>query len=416
MKSSTNMRQSEDSRRPDHRRRRVRRPGLTLTLGVDLLIATPVPSALSSYLGLLLLTLFPSCLFISKRTACWTWVSIRTSSASASWSRHPPTLFFHRPHARRRSRASPSIPASIRCGSSFSLPGRTLATTGPIACSSLGRRARRQARDAPPMIKAADGLTNRHQLLNRKREVALLQPFGWFKQVLRRPRPWRLDQRPSRRRWTISAAASIILRVASDVAVWSPGQLALIPGVEPCFPFDVPHHPYDYVHRIGRRRACRSGSGGDHLCQSDQNGRRYRKSLSGKPIPCSGEPPASADAEERRPGRHGGRREGRVGRPRPTAPAPNAPDGHLRASAITTGRRAPVLQPLLRCQRRAPPHRVGACPPSSGIIPLSPSSRSSLPSASARSWRPGPLPRPVRGRRPTSPIFRPSFSAPRPQG
>ena len=65
-----------------------------------------------------------------------------------------------------------------------------------------------------------------------------------------------LDQSVRTGRWTASATATIDLLVASDVAA----RGLDIPAVSHVFNFDVPFHPDDYVHRIGRTgRAGRSG-------------------------------------------------------------------------------------------------------------------------------------------------------------
>src|SRR5262249_43861921 len=107
------------------------------------------------------------------------------------------------------------------------------------------------------LIRAADGLKNAIIFCNRKREVALLHrslvkhrfsavaPHGDMDQTAR---PGALAPfRPG----------EISLLVASDVAA----RGLDIPDVSHVFNFDVPHHPDDYVHRVGRTgRAGRSGS------------------------------------------------------------------------------------------------------------------------------------------------------------
>jgi superfamily II DNA helicase RecQ len=67
--------------------------------------------------------------------------------------------------------------------------------------------------------------------------------------------------RSAPRRWTPSATATLHILVASDVAA----RGLDIPAVSHVFNFDVPSHPEDYVHRIGRTgRAGRLGKAYHH--------------------------------------------------------------------------------------------------------------------------------------------------------
>jgi superfamily II DNA/RNA helicase len=102
----------------------------------------------------------------------------------------------------------------------------------------------------------------------------------------------------------------VALLVASDVAA----RGLDIPDVSHVFNFDVPHHPDDYVHRIGRTgRAGRAGAAITLVAPSDGKAVTAIEKLIGQDIPWMGEPPASTDAapppdEERseaRGGRHG---------------------------------------------------------------------------------------------------------------
>jgi superfamily II DNA/RNA helicase len=82
------------------------------------------------------------------------------------------------------------------------------------------------------------------------------------------------------------------------------------------FNFDVPHHPDDYVHRIGRTgRAGRSGAAVTIVAPADGKSVAAIERLIGQSIAWAGEPPAAADGEEPREARHG-RHGGRGGRSR----------------------------------------------------------------------------------------------------
>jgi superfamily II DNA/RNA helicase len=127
----------------------------------------------------------------------------------------------------------------------------------------------------------------------------------------------------------------VTLLVASDVAA----RGLDIPDVSHVFNFDVPHHPDDYVHRIGRTgRAGRSGVAITIVAPSDQKAVTLIEKLIGQSIAWM-DRPASEPAREPRepredtaaPPRHRGpRHSGRPSAPvtlggpnrRPSAPAP----------------------------------------------------------------------------------------------
>jgi superfamily II DNA/RNA helicase len=101
----------------------------------------------------------------------------------------------------------------------------------------------------------------------------------------------------------------VTLLVASDVAA----RGLDIPAVSHIFNFDVPHHPDDYVHRIGRTgRAGRSGTAITIVAPADRKNVGAIEQLIGQSIPwMGGEPQASsherAEASEHRKGEHGRR-------------------------------------------------------------------------------------------------------------
>jgi superfamily II DNA/RNA helicase len=113
------------------------------------------------------------------------------------------------------------------------------------------------------------------------------------------------------------------LLIASDVAA----RGLDIPDVSHVFNFDVPHHPDDYVHRIGRTgRAGKSGTAITIAAPSDFKAVAAIERLIGQTIPPSGEPlkPAPREAngggEAPRAGRQRGRRNGPArNKPRPVS-------------------------------------------------------------------------------------------------
>jgi superfamily II DNA/RNA helicase len=128
------------------------------------------------------------------------------------------------------------------------------------------------------------------------------------------------------------------LLIASDVAA----RGLDIPDVSHIFNFDVPHHPDDYVHRIGRTgRAGKTGTAITIATPADHKAVAAIEKLIGQQIPPSGELPAvstsepastgSADAPRgsRRGSRRANRASGRTQRPQPhaAAPRPRPPHG-----------------------------------------------------------------------------------------
>ena len=79
----------------------------------------------------------------------------------------------------------------------------------------------------------------------------------------------------------------VSLLVASDVAA----RGLDIPAVSHIFNFDVPHHPDDYVHRIGRTgRAGLSGTAITIVAPIDNKAVTAIEKLIGQTIPWSGAP------------------------------------------------------------------------------------------------------------------------------
>jgi superfamily II DNA/RNA helicase len=93
-----------------------------------------------------------------------------------------------------------------------------------------------------------------------------------------------------------------------------------IPAVSHIFNFDVPHHPDDYVHRIGRTgRAGRSGTAITIVAPADGRSVGAIEKLIGQTIPWMGKEP-HASAQENTEKERTERGEHRKGDPRKDAP------------------------------------------------------------------------------------------------
>jgi len=227
-----------------------------------------------------------------------------------------------------------------------SRPATTVATTSQFLV-----RAGREPHDKRDMlrrlIRSAEGLKNGIIFCNRKRDVATL-----FRSLLRHgfsvqalhgdmDQPARMAALDQFRKGEVS------LLVASDVAA----RGLDIPDVSHIYNFDVPIHPDDYVHRIGRTgRAGRSGTAITLVAgANDAKAVAAIEKLIGQPVPFMDNQPA-ADARpvqpsHSRPHRHGEDRRHRPHRPaavarideaRPRRPQPpprhdESDDSHLPA-------------------------------------------------------------------------------------
>src|ERR687887_115017 len=135
-------------------------------------------------------------------------------------------------------------------------PATTVATTTQWLVKT-GREPHEKRDTLRRLIRSAEGLTNAIIFCNRKREVAQLHRsllrHGFNAAALHgdMDQPARMAALDQFRKGEVS------LLIASDVAA----RGLDIPDVSHVFNFDVPHHPDDYVHRIGRTgRAGRSGT------------------------------------------------------------------------------------------------------------------------------------------------------------
>jgi len=182
----------------------------------------------------------------------------------------------------------------------------TVATTTQLLVKT-GREPHDKRDTLRRLIRSSAGFKNAIVFCNRKREVAQLHRslvrHGFSAIALHGD----MDQ-PSR---TASLEqfrrGEVTLLIASDVAA----RGLDIPDVSHVINFDVPHHPDDYVHRIGRTgRAGRAGAAITLVSPADGKAVVAIEKLIGQSIPWMGEPPPAADTAApltRRPEARGGR-------------------------------------------------------------------------------------------------------------
>jgi superfamily II DNA/RNA helicase len=196
----------------------------------------------------------------------------------------------------------------------------TVATTTQRLVKT-GREPHEKRETLRRLIRAAEGLKNAIVFCNRKREVAQLHRslvrHGFSALALHGD----MDQ-PSR---TAALEAfrrgEVTLLIASDVAA----RGLDIPDVSHVFNFDVPHHPDDYVHRIGRTgRAGRTGTAITVVAPADGKAVAAIEKLIGQSIPMMGEPPADAAEAAAPPQEPREARGGRGGRSGPRREHPRA--------------------------------------------------------------------------------------------
>ena len=137
-----------------------------------------------------------------------------------------------------------------------SRPASTVAATTQLLAKS-GRDPIDKRDTLRRLIRSADGLKNAIIFCNRKRDVATLYRsllrHGFSVQALHGD----MDQPARTAALEQFRKGEVTLLVASDVAA----RGLDIPDVSHIYNFDVPYHPDDYVHRIGRTgRAGRSGT------------------------------------------------------------------------------------------------------------------------------------------------------------
>src|SRR4051812_5724287 len=174
------------------------------------------------------------------------------------------------------------------------------------------------------LVRGASDFKNGIVFCNRKRDVAVLhrslQRHGFAAAALHG------DMDQSARMVSLDSFRNggMNLLVASDVAA----RGLDIPDVSHVYNFDVPHHPEDYVHRIGRTgRAGRTGHAFTLVAPGDQKSLAAIEQLIGESVPWAG-PVLAEDArsDARSSSARGSRRrrEPPRGRAEPKANAPRA--------------------------------------------------------------------------------------------
>jgi len=159
-----------------------------------------------------------------------------------------------------------------------------------------GREAHQKRDVLRRLLRDAKDLKNAIIFCNRKRDVAILykslQKHGFSVGALHGD----MDQPARMAALDQFRKGELPLLVASDVAA----RGLDIPEVSHVFNFDVPHHPDDYVHRIGRTgRAGRSGTAISIVTSPDQKSVVAIEKLIGQAIPkADGDFAPSADASD----------------------------------------------------------------------------------------------------------------------
>ena len=149
------------------------------------------------------------------------------------------------------------------------------------------------------LIRSAEGFKNAIIFCNRKREVALLHRSLLRHNFNAAALHGDMDQSARTAALDSFRNGEVTLLIASDVAA----RGLDIPAVSHIFNFDVPHHPDDYVHRIGRTgRAGLSGTAITLVAPIDAKAVTAIEKLIGQPIPWAGAP-AAIRAARRRPRR-----------------------------------------------------------------------------------------------------------------
>src|SRR5215813_12695843 len=172
----------------------------------------------------------------------------------------------------------------------------TTATTVAQALVSSGSQPHDKREVLRKLIRSADGFKNAIVFCNRKREVAVLHRslvrHGFNAVALHGD----LDQPARMAALDQFRRGEATLLIASDVAA----RGLDIPDVSHVINFDVPHHPDDYVHRVGRTgRAGRAGTAITIVAPADRKAVGAIEKLTGQTIPWQGAPAPVATREDR---------------------------------------------------------------------------------------------------------------------
>jgi superfamily II DNA/RNA helicase len=219
-----------------------------------------------------------------------------------------------------------------------SRPASTVASTTQSLVRT-GREPHEKRDTLRRLIRESVGLKNAIIFCNRKREVAILHRslvrHGFSAVALHGD----MDQQARMAALEQFRKNEVTLLVASDVAA----RGLDIPDVSHVFNFDVPHHPDDYVHRIGRTgRAGRSGAAITIVAPGDQRAVAAIEKLIGQSIGWAGTPALEQEETPSPRRRHNGHsaplRRGHKG-----APSPGHEEKVAAVGSIRTTRRPPAL-------------------------------------------------------------------------
>jgi superfamily II DNA/RNA helicase len=190
----------------------------------------------------------------------------------------------------------------------------TTAVTVTQMLVATGREPHEKRDTLRRLIRSQDGFKNAIIFCNRKREVALLHRSllrHGFKAVALHGD---LDQSARMAALDQFRKGEAELLVASDVAA----RGLDIPAVSHVFNFDVPHHPDDYVHRIGRTgRAGLTGTAITIVAPIDKKAVAAIEKLTGQTIAWAGAP--AQDSIALHDDEHVARRHHERGRPERSA-------------------------------------------------------------------------------------------------
>jgi superfamily II DNA/RNA helicase len=246
----------------------------------------------------------------------------------------------------------------------------TAATTITQQLVAAGRESHEKRDILRSLIRGAENFKNAIIFCNRKSEVAQLHrslvKHGFNAVALHGD----MDQTARTSALDQFRKGEAQLLIASDVAA----RGLDIPDVSHVFNFDVPHHPDDYVHRIGRTgRAGRLGTAITIVAPMDSKSLDAIEKLTGQKIAWASEPVRTGDDDgaadtggrggnRRRAGRGGRGREGREGsserrprRDRAAAPDAPQPSAHAASQAAPQGevKSEPKNQPKPQSAPRA---------------------------------------------------------------
>ncbi len=235
------------------------------------------------------------------------------------------------------------------------------------------------------LLHDAKDLKNAIIFCNRKREVAQLhkslQRHGFSVAALHGD----MDQPARTAALDQFRKGELPLLVASDVAA----RGLDIPEVSHVFNFDVPHHPDDYVHRIGRTgRAGRLGTAITLVSPADQKSIAAVEKLIGQPITHADVSIAASDEEAPAPARSRKRTDSRQPRSE-RAESSREPGGRSESPRARGGRSKP---------RRSEAPAVAPQPPSIGRAMAPSAVHDPHAEAADHSHLPAFLLRPVRAR------------------